>query len=110
MPKTFVPQIVCANRLLTGEVVYLAAGGGWSPSPGDAAVAGTAEEATALLGAAQARPGEVVSAELIEVAPGPGGPVPLRLRERIKSRGPTHRADLARQSPTPASEDTHVPL
>jgi hypothetical protein len=99
MPKVFVPQIVSANDLLEGDVVYLCADGGWTRHLSDAAVATDAEGAAALLAAAVAQPGRVVDPYLSDVAIEPGAsPRPLHYREIFRTRGPSNRPDLGRQA------------
>ncbi len=90
-------QAVTANRLSDGLVIYLTADG-WSEQVTDAATADTKEAAQALLDQALAQPGHAVGAELIEVEQTADGPRPLRYRERIRSLGPTVRADLGYQA------------
>ena len=82
-------QVVTANRLRDGAVVYCSATG-WTIALADARLADGAE-ADALLAAAQAapKPLPVVAPYLIEVAVTDGVPRPLSLRERIRAAGPT---------------------
>jgi hypothetical protein len=91
-------QVITANRLSDGRVVYLDAAGGWTTvldaarlHAGDAVAAGLA---TAVAAAARQ---EVVDPYAVAVAerPGecrgerPGAWVPTSLRERIRAFGPT---------------------
>jgi len=94
------PQIVTANRLIDGEVVFRAADGSWVRSVDDADVladktAAAAAEAEAQKDVAAA---VVVDLAVIDVKLEGGRVVPVRLRERIRAFGPTvksdHRADL----------------
>ncbi len=107
-------QVVTANHLLDGDVVYLTAGLGWSRELADAVIADTQEEADRLLAAAAGQEGEVVGPYLIDVArDADGRPEPLHYRERIRTRGPSNRPDLGRQAETPAvrrQEQTNVSL
>lgn len=84
-------QIVTANRLADGAVVYRGADGRWTTRL--AAALGAADEtaAKALLEAAQADVAAqiVVGAYLFEVEGEPGGWVPTSWRERIRAEGPT---------------------
>jgi hypothetical protein len=82
-------QMVTANRLRDGAVVFLAAGGRWTTRVGEGHVAETEAHAAALLRAAEGAPTEVVGPYLIEVAAEGGSWVPLRYRERIRSQGPS---------------------
>jgi hypothetical protein len=86
---------ITANRVRDGAAVWRTAGGGWSVDVADAAVLDTAE---AELDAAKADIAArlVTDVYAVEVEPGPDGPVPVRLRERIRATGPTVRPDLVR--------------
>ena len=81
-------QVVSANRLADGRVVYLAEGG-WTREIAAARSAAGKAEGEALLAEAEeaVRRCEVVAPTLIELQP--DGALPLRLRERIRDRGPT---------------------
>ncbi len=86
------PQVVTANRLLEGDVVYLTASGGWTTEIGGAVVIqGDAAEAHRLAEAEQAvAERRVVGPYLMQVANDAEGPQPLSQRERIRARrGPT---------------------
>jgi sulfite reductase (NADPH) hemoprotein beta-component len=82
-------QMVTANRLRDGAVVFLAAGGRWTTRIGEGHVAESETHAAALLQAAEAVPNEVVAPYLIEVAPAGESWVALRYRERIRAEGPS---------------------
>ena len=97
MPKRFTPTIVSANDLLEGDVVYLAAAGGWTRRLAEAAVAETPEAAEALLARAD-QPARVVGPNLAEVALDGAAPRPLHHREIVRTRGPSTRPDLGRQA------------
>jgi hypothetical protein len=99
-------QVVIANRLSDGVVVFLAAAPGsargeWKLRLEEATVArddARAEEILAL-GLASARDRqEVVEPYLIEVESTPTGLRPKLYRERIRSLGPTVRQDLGKQA------------
>lgn len=94
------PQIVTANRLIDGDVVFRAPGGDWVRDVNGAEVladkaAAAVAEAAALADLAAAK---VVDVAVIDVTVQDGAIVPVRLRERIRAFGPTvksdHRADL----------------
>ncbi len=91
-------QIVTANRLLDGVVVYLDASGGWTDVIGAARVLESEADIEAALAAGQkaAQDRIVVEPYAIDVAEEDGGLRPLRLREAIRAKGPTIREDLAR--------------
>ncbi len=85
-------SIVTANRLRSGEVVYLAAGGRWSQVLADAQVAsGKSEIATLEAIAAQAADArDVTAVYAMDVALVDGRPVALSVREKIRAAlGPT---------------------
>lgn len=93
-------QIVTANHLTDGDVVFRAADGSWVRNVDLAGVlegkeAAAAAEAAALADVARAI---VVDVAVIDVTVSDGRVVPVRLRERIRAFGPTvksdHRADL----------------
>jgi hypothetical protein len=91
LARPFLPQIVSANDLLDGGVIYLAATGGWTRRLAEAAVARSPAEAAALMAAAETQPDIAVGPALAEVATGHGAPRPLAARELIRALGPTIR-------------------
>ena len=94
------PQIITANRLIDGEVVFRAADGTWVRDVNGSGVLGTKDEVAAAEAAAAAdfAAAVVVDVATIDVTVADGRVVPVRLRERIRAYGPTvksdHRADL----------------
>jgi len=84
-------QMVTANRLTDGAVVFLAADGSWAERLADGQPAPEGEAAAALLKLAEAAVRtEVVGPYLIDVGPGADGRlVALRYRERIRAEGPS---------------------
>ena len=89
--KTPDAQVVTANRLRDGAVVYLTAEGGWSTDFAASAVARDADVAANLMSVAdQAAADQVVVAPyLIEVILAGGRFQPLGTRERIRAGGPS---------------------
>ncbi|WP_428249889.1 DUF2849 domain-containing protein [Ferrovibrio sp.] len=85
------PQIVTANHLVRGDVVYLTAAAAWSRSITDAAVAPDEAAAADLLAEANAQAARniVVAPYLVPVEPGSTPPLPVQFRERIRAQGPT---------------------
>jgi hypothetical protein len=83
-------QMLTANRLTDGTVVFRAADGRWVEQVAEGQVV-EAAEAPALLreGEAALARAEVVGPYLIDVAITDGRPVPLRYRERIRADGPS---------------------
>jgi len=92
------PEMITANRLTDGHVVYLDAEGGWAEDfrgglvLGDAAARETALEQ----GQAAATANVVVEPYAIELEMRAGHLAPRTLRERIRAEGPTVGAPSAR--------------
>ena len=94
-------QAVTANRLLDGEVVYLAADNSWTEVFGEAEIADGPEAGEALL--ARAVPDgfekQVLEPYLFEAVEDEGtGFRPVSVREIIRAKGPTVRLDLGKQA------------
>jgi len=89
------PNVVTANRLIDGIVVYLAPNGGWVEELARAKLADTEEETRALESeAAKAVAGRLVVAVYpMEVALDDRVPVALSVRERIRA---SHRTTLTK--------------
>ncbi|MCI4663693.1 MAG: DUF2849 domain-containing protein [Neomegalonema sp.] len=99
MAKAFEPQIVTANDLLLGDVIYRTEAGGWTREHREAAVAHTKEAAEALLKAAEADHLTIVGAYLAPTRLGDDGrPEPTHFREIFRTTGPTFRTDLGKQA------------
>jgi hypothetical protein len=84
-------QMITANRLTDGAVVFLAEGRRWSERFEDGRLADGEAAAAALLqiGEAAVRGAEVVGPYLIEVSEQNGRLLPSRYRERIRVEGPS---------------------
>ncbi len=92
MTHTVDNQIVTANHLLSGEVVYLRADNSWSNAHSEAEVLTDKEAADARLRDAKKQGDVVISPYLAGTAMNEiGKPVPNVLRERLRTRGPTNR-------------------
>ena len=93
-------QIVTANRLDDGSVVFLDGAGGWSGNIEDSRRAESAEDAEALMALANQEVAGclVVAPYLIDVADEDGAVRPLHYREAIRAKGPTVRPDLGKQA------------
>jgi len=93
-------QVLTANRLDDGQVVYLAAGSAWTHRLAEAHIASDDDTAAALQAAAARGVAEraVIDPYLFEVDPQGGTPRPLRMREAIRARGPSVRPDLGHQA------------
>ena len=88
-------DIVSANRLTDGRVVYLTRDDGWSESIIDGRSAATKEESADLLADAEraVEAGIVVAPYLVSMADDGGAFAPLHFRERIRLFGPKHNRD-----------------
>lgn len=88
-----------ANRLIDGVVVFLS-GEGWTETIDEAEVASEPAGAEALeaRGRLAMQRNEVVDANLIEVVSEGGRVRPMRLRERLRTLGPSVRPDLGKQA------------
>lgn len=93
-------QIVTANRLGDGIVVYLSPANVWLERIEDAEVAHDKDAAAALLARAEApeQRVRVVGPYLMDVTEEVGRPEAVSVRERIRALGPSVRTDLGRQA------------
>jgi hypothetical protein len=97
MPQ--VPQILTANRLRLGEVVYWNTARGWVSELSEAEVLPDDKAEAALAAAGEwVRKREVVAPYLFDVKLDGGRVVPVKVREVIRSRGPTVRLYLGKQA------------
>jgi hypothetical protein len=94
------PQVLTANRLSDGEVVYLGIAGAWVTRLGQAQALQTPVEGEAALdiGRAAERELQVVNAYLFDVVAEGGDLRPVKMREIIRAAGPTVRTDLGKQA------------
>lgn len=91
MENMWKPQVVTANRLGDGAVVYLASDGTWTRSIRQGLVANTKREADDAIVAANTAQTDckIVGPYLIEVSIEGGIIRPLSQREWIRAQGPT---------------------
>jgi hypothetical protein len=91
------PQMIIANRLRDGAVVFLSPREGWETSIEAGAVIEDEARALELLGIAKRQETEcqIIDPQLIEVAVEEGKRRPTAIREAIRAFGPTVRTDLA---------------
>jgi len=84
-------QMIIANRLTDGLVVFYTDGGGWSMRIADGVVIDDEAEAARMLAAAKADEDRclVVDPNLIDVSIDGGSPRPVAIREAIRAFGPT---------------------
>ena len=91
MAKEFIPQIVTANDLLEGDVIYLTKDHNWSREHSDALVAKTHEEAVELLALGAKQADIIVGAYLANIKfDEDGKPAPIHFREAFRTRGPSN--------------------
>jgi len=93
-------QVLTANRLIDGTVVYLAPNGAWVESLSEARVFETKPDAeTALAVGTEAEKRQlIVHAYLFEVLQAKDNLRPVRQREIIRAAGPSVRRDLGKQA------------
>jgi hypothetical protein len=100
-------QVVTANRLRQGDVVYLTDGGSWSLHLNESRASADKAVVEAML----AKAAEDVAARLVvapyafEVVEIDGILQPLSTRETIRAAGPTVRADYRSTPPDPKQQD-----
>ena len=93
-------QMVIANELRSGLVVFLAEDGCWANTIVGGTVALNADQAKHLLDVAQEaeRRNEVVGAELVKIEVQDGQRRPIDIRETIRANGPTVGEHLGRKT------------
>jgi len=93
-------QVVTANRLLEGDVVYLTGDGQWSERLVEACLVDDEQKAAALLETAEQAVAAqaIVAPYAIDVFTEDGAIRAGCYRERIRAGGPTVRTDLGKQS------------
>jgi hypothetical protein len=89
-------QMIIANRLRDGAVVFLAANEAWEPAIAAGTVIAGDGDAERLMAVAKRHEAEcqVIDPQLIEVEVTDGKPRPTAIREAIRAFGPTVRTDL----------------
>lgn len=90
MSRPFTPQIVTANRLREGDVVYQTAANQWSGLHREAELLTDPDKAASRLAHAAAQRLLVVGAYLADARPGADGPEPTHFREAFRTRGPSN--------------------
>ena len=93
-------QVLTANRLRDGEVVFLTRSGQWSLTIDEAAIALEPEAAKALEahGARAVKDNIITGPYLFDAERRDGRVRALHIRERIRTLGPSVRADLGKQA------------
>ena len=90
------PQMIIANRLRDGAVVFLAASEAWETAIAAGSVINNEADATRLMALAKRHETEcqVIDPQLIDVDVKEGQLRPTAIREAIRAFGPTVRTDL----------------
>jgi uncharacterized protein DUF2849 len=90
------PQMIIANRLRDGAVVFLAPTEGWELAIAAGTLIDSEADATRLMALAKQHEAQnqVIDPQLIEVEVKDGKPRPTAIREAIRAFGPTVRTDL----------------
>ena len=90
------PQMIIANRLIDGVVVFFASGDAWVPEIDAGLVIGDDAEGQRLFATAKQHEAQcvVVDPNLIDVEVEGGHKRPVAIREAIRAFGPTVRTDL----------------
>ncbi|HEY7749227.1 MAG TPA: DUF2849 domain-containing protein [Aestuariivirgaceae bacterium] len=93
-------QILTANRLSDGDVVFLTSSGEWSLSVDDAVLASepTAAKALEVRGKEAEAANVVTGAYLFDAERRDGRVRAVHIRERIRTLGPSVRLDLGKQA------------
>ena len=86
----FTANVVTANRLIEGDVVYLTPDDRWSPLHHEAELIVDEAHAQMRLLYAAAQRLYVVGAYLADAKAGPNGPEPTHFREAFRTRGPSN--------------------
>jgi hypothetical protein len=99
-------QVITANRLSDGRVVFLAEGGHWVEAVGRSRVAESEDSAAALTALAERAVAEreVVAPYLIEVVREGKRLLPRRYREVIRALGPSTHPELGRPDSVTATQ------
>ena len=94
-------QVLTANGLLDGDVLYLTASGDWSPWLSDSEVARSAEDEARLLAIGERAVAErrVVAPYFAKVAEADGKIQALGRREIIRAQGPSTHPQFGKQAP-----------
>ncbi|MEM7259645.1 MAG: DUF2849 domain-containing protein [Pseudomonadota bacterium] len=83
-------QVITANHLLNGAVVYWCSNNEWAGNLRDAAIFDNRQQAQSTIDQLGTNADNVVGIEPIGVnSSADSGPEPLRLRERLRARGPS---------------------
>ncbi len=90
MSKKPFSQIVTANALIEGDVIYFTAQSTWSRDIADAELFTDQDRANAQLALANADQSVVAGVYLVDAAAGEDGPEPVHFREDFRMTGPSN--------------------
>lgn len=91
MARKFVPQIITANDLFEGDVIYLTQTGSWSRDIADAHIANSPEQVETMLETTKSQAGQIVGAYAMNIeADENGKAAPAHFRETFRTRGPSN--------------------
>ena len=90
MSRRYTSQVVTANRLREGDVVYQTADNRWSPFHNAAELIEDEAHAQLRLAHAAGQKLLIVGAYLADAKQGPNGPEPTHFREAFRTRGPSN--------------------
>ncbi len=91
MARQFSPQVITANDLFEGDVIYLTRTGVWSRDIIDAHIAHSPEQVETMLEVANRQPGQIVGAYAANVKTDEkGNALPAHFREEFRTRGPSN--------------------
>jgi hypothetical protein len=93
MTKAFA-QVVTANALRSGRVVWLTTADDWTQDMRHAAVFTDPDQAAVALARAQLQSAKVVGCYLADIRSGPAGPEPTHFRETFRRDGPSAAARI----------------
>jgi len=95
------PQMILANNLGDGRVVFFTSNGGWSASPAEAVYAEDEAAETLLAEANRSVTNNlIVGTELIGAVVTDGKPYPAHMKHVMQAKGPSVRTDLGYQVST----------
>lgn len=98
--KTLPPQVLTANELFDGDVVYWRKDGAWVRDLQEAFIfeAGAGIEAALLRAEADVEASKILDPYMFAVSIDEGVVHPSSVRETIRAKGPTVRLDLGKQA------------
>jgi len=92
MTRRYTPQVVTANDLRLGDVIYLTADDRWTRLHHEAELIEDEAHAQMRLLHAAAQKLTIAGAYLANAKPGQNGPEPIHFREAFRTRGPSNYA------------------